>query len=92
MKKKKQNNASFGVFFRKYLGASPLSDHALALEIGIAPTSLNGYCAGAHYPAHINQMKILLYISRTQNVKIGKLYKECIDLAVEYKEIKRGSK
>ena len=86
MNKKKQP-ASFGVFFRRYLGDSPLSDHALALRIGIAATSLNGYCNGQHYPAHINQMKILLYIHRTQNVSLAKLYKECIDLAIQYKEI-----
>jgi hypothetical protein len=86
-KQSKVHNASFGAFFRKYLGDSPLSDHALALRIGIAATSLNGYCNGQHFPAHINQMKILLYISRTQNVPVGKLYKECIEYAIQHKEI-----
>ena len=85
--RRKIQNASFGVFFRKYLGGSPLSDHALALRIGIAATSLNGYCNGQHFPAHVNQMKILVYISKTQNVPIGDLYNECINLAVKHKEI-----
>jgi hypothetical protein len=84
---KKKVTPSFALFFRKYLGDCPLSDHALALRIGIAATSLNGYCNGQHSPAHVNQMKILLYIHRTQNVSLAKLYKECIDLAIKCKEI-----
>lgn len=87
MKKKQKPPYSFGVFFRKYLGNSPLSDHALALKIGIAATSLNGYCNGEHTPAHVNQMKILLYIHKTQNVSFEKLYTECIKLAIEHNEI-----
>lgn len=87
MNKRKKRPASFGIFFRKYLGDSPLSDHALAMKIGIAPTSLNGYCNGEHVPAHINQMKILLYIHRTKNVSLGFLYDECIKLAIKHKEL-----
>lgn len=89
MKKSKQKKpTSFGQFYRKHLGDSPLSDHSLAIEIGVSASSLAGYYNGTVNPAHINQMKIIVYISKTKKLRFTDLYLECLHLAQEYNEIK----